>query len=285
MILKDFPPKAPLNEFIQCYRIIDFEFGGAENAAVKSYAPKPECVLHFILRDFWAIQEIGKQRCIQPPVVLLGQRTALVQQFTGRSFTGVQVIFQPSALFRLTGIPAYQLTDQHLDARDIFGPAITSYHERLLNAKSYAEMLFVIELFCTEITRRANPTTTLLDRISGQMVRKGSILTLQQLADHACLSSKQFRRRFYECIGVNPHTYSRVIRFNRAYNSKNAYPERDWLTIAIDFGYVDYQHLTKDYKEFTTHTPDAFHRLEGKSPERILGLTHSLYRERAHAAG
>lgn len=71
-----------------------------------------------------------------------------------------------------------------------------------------------------------------------------------------------------------------MIRFNRAFNLKNKYPHKDWLSIAIECGYYDYQHLVKDYKEFTGLNPNEFHLLESQSPERILGLTDNIYRDR-----
>jgi hypothetical protein len=76
----------------------------------------------------------------------------------------------------------------------------------------------------------------------------------------------------------------RIIRFNKAVNIKNAYPHRDWLDIAFECGYVDYQHLVKDYKDFTNNTPNVFHLIESKSPESRLGLASEIYRHRAESS-
>lgn len=54
----------------------------------------------------------------------------------------------------------------------------------------------------------------------------------------------------------------------------------DWLRIAIECDYFDYQHLVKDYIGFTGITPNEFHVLESKSPERILGLSDEVYHTR-----
>lgn len=280
MILKDFIPHATLREFIQCYRIIHFEFDKREAVAVKAYAPKPECILHFILGDYWAVQKQGDKKQVQPPIVLLGQRTSVVQQFTGHSFTSVQIVFQPTTVFRLTGIPAHELTNQHLDARDVFHDHIQFYLEQLQHAKSYSELITILESYSFELIQKSLKSRLALDRISQQMIQKGSHLSLDSLADASCLSPKQFKRRFYERVGVNPKTYSRIIRFNKAFNLKNAYPHWDWLTILVECDYYDYHHLVRDYREFTDLTPPALHKLESQAPERILGLTDQLYQER-----
>ena len=75
--------------------------------------------------------------------------------------------------------------------------------------------------------------------------------------------------------------YARIIRFNKAFNIKNRYPGWDWLRIAIECGYHDYQHLVRDYKDFTGVGPADFHLIENKSPERILGLADEIYKSRA----
>ena len=142
-------------------------------------------------------------------------------------------------------------------------------------------MLAIIERFGFELVRRSRKNKLPLDTVSRQMIRSGGIDSLDRLAENACLCTRQFKRKFYERVGVNPKTYARIIRFNRAYNLKNAYPNRDWLGIAIECGYYDYQHLMKDYKEFTGVTPNEFDVQESQSPERILGLTDDIYRHRA----
>nr|WP_262899485.1 helix-turn-helix domain-containing protein [Chryseosolibacter histidini] len=116
------------------------------------------------------------------------------------------------------------------------------------------------------------------------MLTSGGKVSLDWLAGESCLSPKQFTRKFYERTGVNPKTYLKIIRFTKAVNIKNAYPDRDWLQIAFECGYFDYQHLVKDYKEFTKNTPNDFHLIESNSPERRLGLASEVYKSRAESS-
>lgn len=284
MILRDFLPNPALSEFVQWYRICHFEFDNSYNIPIKAYPPKPEQILHFFLRDFWAIQKTDGKKYVQPSMMLAGQRTSLVKQTTGSNFINVQIVFQPTAVFRLTGIPAHELINQHLDATNIFHKSIQFTLEQLQSAKGYAEMLSIIDRFGMELVRHSRKDMFPLDAISRQMIQRNENVSLDWLAEGACLCTKQFKRKFYESVGVNPKTYARIIRFNRAFNLKNRYPDRDWLGIAIECGYYDYQHLVKDYKEFTGLTPNAFHLLESQSPERMLGLTDNIYQDRVSTA-
>lgn len=46
----------------------------------------------------------------------------------------------------------------------------------------------------------------------------------------------------------------------------------DWLRIALETGYHDYQHLVKDFKQFSGVTPHSLLVAQAQSPERILGI-------------
>lgn len=280
MILRDVSPHPALKEYIQCFRICHFEFDKADDIPVKQWAPRPENILHFFLRGYLAVQHQHENKHVLPSIAFLGQRTALVQQFTGTSFMNVHLVFQPAAVSRLTGIPAYELTDQHLDASLIFDPSVKSTHDRLQHAKTYTEILNIVGDFAFQLVKRAHQKAPGVDAVSRAMITKGGNVSIDTLADEACLCTRQFKRKFFERVGVNPKMYSKIIRLNKAYNLKNAFPDKDWLDIAVQCGYYDYQHLAKDYKTFMGITPNEFHRLEHRAPENILGLTGNLYRER-----
>lgn len=284
MLLRDFLPGPAVREFVQWYRIVHLEFDQPDNIPFKNYPPKPEHCLHFFLREFFAIQKHGDEIYYQPSILLAGQRTSLVRQYTGSNFIDVQIVFQPTAIFRLTGIPAYELTNQHLDATCIFKKNIQATFEQLQLAKNYTELLIIIEHFTLELIRCSQNDILPLDYTSSRMIQNDGNVSVDWLAKESCLCTKQFKRKFYERTGVNPKTYARIIRFNRAFNLKNQFPYKDWLSIAIKCGYFDYQHLAKDYKEFTGLTPPELHLLENQSPESVLGLTKSLYHTRFRGA-
>ncbi|MCU0341690.1 MAG: AraC family transcriptional regulator [Spirosomaceae bacterium] len=116
--------------------------------------------------------------------------------------------------------------------------------------------------------------------MSQAILTSGGNVSLDWLADAACLSIKQFRRNFSTQVGVMPHHYARIVRFMQAHHLRNRRPQLDWLTVAIQTGYYDYQHLSKDYLEFTAQTPVEFHLLESRSPERTLGIADEVYKNR-----
>jgi AraC-like DNA-binding protein len=286
MILKDFAPHPSLSEFVRCYRIVHFHFENSPGPVLKAYAPRPEVCLHFFLRERELVQlGNGPKKDYKFPVVLAGQQTSVINRYLlGKDFITFNIVFQPTALFRLTGISSFEVTDQYLDAEHIFSGNVRSIFEQLQGAASYSQMALIADRFMNSLVSRARKEAHRLDTVSRLMLNSGGKASLDWLAGESCLSPKQFTRKFYERTGVNPKTYLRIIRFTKAVNTKNAYPDRDWLRIAVDCGYFDYQHLVKDYKEFTKHTPTDFHLFESNSPERRLGLASEIYKSRAESA-
>lgn len=284
MILKDLLPNPAFREFVQCYRIVHFEFGQAPELPFKAYPPRPEECLHFFLRDRELV-ELGNapKKDYQLQVVVVGQQTSVMNRYTGGNFLTFTIVFQPAGLFRLTGISSFEFTNKYLDAHCIFPKSIGIVQEQLQHAQSYSEMVLIADRFIRTLVHNASKKAHLLDSVSRAMIHNGNN-SIDWLAKESCLSAKQFKRKFNERTGVNPKTYSRIIRFTKAVNIKNAYPHLDWLRIAVECGYFDYQHLVKDYKDFTGQIPNEFHLLENKSPEQTLGISGEIYKSRVKAS-
>ena len=104
------------------------------------------------------------------------------------------------------------------------------------------------------------------------MVQNPAGYSVEKLADYACLSISQFERRFIQQMGITPKLYNRINRFYSAFLLKSLRPNLDWLSIAIQTGYNDYQHLVKDFKQFSGTTPNSLLAAENKAPGRELEL-------------
>jgi AraC-like DNA-binding protein len=228
--------------------------------------------LQFYPRDTEKVQNGGSDKIITgKKTSVTGQHLVVSNRLTGKDFLVFQIVFQPGALYRITGIPANQLLNSYVDAENIFGKEIRLVNEQLYKAGSYREMVAIVEKYLQTIIRRKKRNVLPVDRISRLMLRCRDENSLEWFAKEACLSYRQFDRLFKERMGINPRLFLRIIQFDRAFRLKNKYPEKDWFTIAVHTGYYDYQHLSKAYKEFTGFTPTEFFKIESHSPERLFG--------------
>lgn len=271
--MKDYTPPPELAELIRIYRIVHFKLETAHQF-FKAYPPRPEHCLAFYPYDQEVAEYTDSGKRFKERVSLTGQQLVVTNRHhSGANFLTVQIVFQPTALYRLTGIPSYQLINQYLDAELIFSNEVRLVNEQLHHAKDYSEMLQILNRFVCFIKRNRVRPRTPIDGVGSLILKQEGKVSLDWLAKEACLSVKQFERNFEDQTGITPKLFARVTRFDKAYRMKQLYPERDWLSVALACGYHDYQHLVRDYKDFTAHTPSAFYKIEELGPERTWGLS------------
>lgn len=272
MLLDNIIPHPALSEWIRLYRIADFVFSDPKFISLKAYPPRPQECLNFYPRNVERVHYEDGHKIIPPKrAIVTGQHTVVNYRLTGNDFLVFMVVFQPGALYRLTGIPAAELMNRYLAAEDILGKEVRLVNEQLFNEKSYEEMVTIVERYLQGLIHRAKRNRHVVDRISQLMISDMDDHSLDHFFREACLCQRQFDRMFKERMGITPQLYSRIIKFDRAFRLKNKYPDKDWFTIAIHSGYYDYQHLVKAYKDFTGFSPTEFYKLEKKSPERFFG--------------
>jgi AraC-like DNA-binding protein len=275
MLLKDFKPSQALFEWVKCYRIVHFSFEGDITPPPKPYTPRPEQCLAFYPLDTERVSYKDKNTTIQNTrVALIGQHTQVSLREIGKEFLVVQVIFQPGALYRLLKVPMSELFNEYVDGSLFFKQDIHFVNEQLYHAKNYFDMVNILNLYFLDKVSKTKQEASRVDPII-QLFNQSTSVSLDHLAKQSYYSYKQFERHFYARTGVTPRYYQRLVRFDHAFRLKNLPDQKAWREIAWECSYADYQHLSKDYKEFTGFTPHEFHLLG--SPEESLGLAESFY--------
>jgi len=273
MILRDFLPSPSLRDYVRKHQVIRFEFGAEEIVPCKMYSPRPETCIVFYLRDLQNIGYLGTNvQTSHPKCTINGQHTVVTKRYNGRDFWVVQIVLQPTTLYLLTGIPASEFSNTFIDAELIWGKEISSAHEQMCNTEPIEEVIRIAEGFLEKIIRKSRFGFQGIDKVSTLILNQIQTVSIDKLASDACLSSRQFQRKFSERTGIGPKLFDKVVRFEKAFFMKNANPHLDWLSIALACGYYDYQHLAKDNKYFTNLTPTGFYELDTKAPERTFGV-------------
>jgi AraC-like DNA-binding protein len=277
MICQDFIPSPPLREYIKNYHLRHFVFSDGTCLPFKPYAPRPEQTLAFYPRGYEFVEFVATHKFIKRSrSFVMGQYVERTNRHLGTAdFMVFLIEFQPGVLYRITGIPFYELTNTDIDAEAIFSNQIRLVNERLNSTDNYEEMIQIVEQFLlrlvTNIKRDAHP----LDTVANLIVTQPQNTQLVRLASEAFLCTRQFERKFKERQGISPKLFSRIARLNKAIRIKYNHPNEDWLSVALDCGYHDYQHLVKDFQDFTSATPNSYFLEDNKAPETFFGLRDS----------
>jgi AraC-like DNA-binding protein len=260
-----------LRELVRDYLIAHFRFDPHKPVPHKRYAPKPEQGITFFVRGRPStVNPFTEEARVAPSVAIFGQQMKRCNVYLPPEFLMFRVHFQPGALFRVLNIPLYEFGDDYFDAELILGRDVRDVSERLANAETYAEMVEAVEAYLARAATVAEKKVVPVDRAAERLTADPINISLDWLASQACLSPRQFNRRFTERIGVGPKLYSRLIRYYRAHIFKTENPTVAWPRVAIEFGYTDYQHLVRDFRQFTNANPTSWLREDATSPENIL---------------
>ncbi len=182
------------------------------------------------------------------------------------------VNFKPSALTKFLRLPLTEFVNERIDAEAILNPEIKQTHERMVNANSYECIVQIVEDYLWTRIQNLKSDFHPIEKVAQIISENPSNFKIEKMANYACLSISQFERKFMQQTGITPKFYARINRYYQAYQIKDKNPNANWLSIALETGYHAYQHLVKDFKQFSDTLPHSLLEAQANSPERILGI-------------
>lgn len=273
MILKEYPPGPATQHLVRVYRVVHFTLAAAHAGAVKVYTPTAEHCLQLFAREPETAEYTNGQR-YQWDSVITGAHDTTVRRIVPADFLMVQVVFQPSGLHRLTGLPAATLHNGYVDAEALLGPRVTRVTDALQGATSYGAMIASVEAFIQALADSRRSPHHLEAGL--RLLRDDPTVSVERVASWCGLSLRQMERCCRERTGLGPKAFARLSRFDRAFHGKLQHPELDWLSIAVACGYYDYQHMARDFRHFTGLSPSRLLATQTTSPEELLGVPHQF---------
>lgn len=271
--LTDILPQPLLQDFVRKYQVFRFCFDKNQTPPPKFHAPRPEQSITFYLKEPQKYSLLNQNQVFEyPRCVINGVYTMPIYRHGASDFMAIKVVLMPTAFYRLLRFPMLELSNSFIDSELIWGHHIKQIVEQLQSLDSLPEMIAVIDSFLINLVKKNVKPLLPFDKASNFMLSAKSDYSIDWLANQSCLSKRQFIRKFQECVGTNPKTFNRIIRFDKAFRIRNQYPNADWLEVAVAAGYHDYQHLSKEFQDFTLLVPPTFYALETQSPERNFGL-------------
>lgn len=247
-------PHSALRPFVKAYWYLHLQHD--QPVVNLPIAPVPETCLYFYPKGKLGVHYLDNTSAIIPDNIVTGQVTLRHNLLIPNNYLMFKVLLQPSGIFRLFGLPMTLFAGSYEEMNLVLGHEINELREKIEHADAFEEMVRYTEAF---LFRKMNvykvdkhPIDTVLEQPDFYR------FSLDELAHDACLSPRQFERKFLERTGVSPKFYSRIVRFNRAMKIKQQQPHRSWLHIAYDCDYFDHNHLLRDFKQFTGSVPTDF---------------------------
>jgi AraC-like DNA-binding protein len=245
-----------LKNDVECFRRA--EYTGEEGLAIKVSPNGVPGIVFQQNNGRSAIEQIithsGRTAC-PPPLFLYGPVIEpSVMTYKREAFTTIQVIFKPYALKTLLGINASTLAHGWAEPHEFWAEDLTS---QLMEARNGQERMTLLTSFLVAFFKQEKPRDTLVEESLRLMHTNIGALHVKDVLDAFHISERQFERRFTQMVGLTPHVYLRVKRFNEAIRLiKTRHFER--LTdVASALNFSDQSHFIRDIKAFSGMTPKS----------------------------
>jgi AraC-like DNA-binding protein len=189
-------------------------------------------------------------------LVVAGPATGPVLSDVPAGAAAVGVRFRVGAAGGALGLPARELVDLTVSLEDVWGPAGAELAERLA-AAPHAHV--ALAQLTAAVVRRLPERDRLDPLVRAAAVRAARPgVAVEALGSSVGLGERQLRRRFADAVGYGPKTLQRVLRFQRFLAI--AQREGDLASVALDAGYADQAHLTRECRRLAGLPPAALLR-------------------------
>ena len=170
---------------------------------------------------------------------------------------GIHVHATLSTLGRIAGVPPSELADRVVSLEDFAGGALRSLGSRLQDAQDRETQWSVLDdLIANRLAASApeEPVTAYL------LARLSAGWRVEALATELGWSRKRLARHVRDRIGIEPRAFAGLARFERFSRLIQATPHTALAAAAIDVGYADQAHLTREVMRYARVTPGELRR-------------------------
>ncbi len=172
--------------------------------------------------------------------------------------------FRPGAGGPAIGLPLSELRDQRVDLADCL-PALAG---QLPADLPPATALNLVTGLAAQLMYAGPPDPLVLEGVR-LLARGGTSVT--RMSSELSVSERQLRRRFDAAVGYGPKMLHRVLRFRRALAQlQPAARDGNLARLAIEAGFADQAHLTREMTSLTGLPPAALARTLGPSQPDLV---------------
>ena len=223
--------------------------------------PEPGLVLAVRYRGVASIGN-GESEQRLPDVTLTGMAVHARPMRTSANGGVVLVRFRPGGAARFFSQPMHELFETSTDLTDVVPREVVArVHARVGEARDDRERVGAIEEFLFAGQRaHADPlVTAAVHRLGAEGPER-----IRALAGDLGLSLDAFEKRFRRVVGCTPKQFASLVRLRRAIASYR--PGMSLTQVALDAGYYDQAHFSRELRAATGRAPGAFFRQHPADP-------------------
>lgn len=260
MVYQYIQPSKILEPFIKQYWILE------QSKPMQVCTPRiypsgfTELILHY--GDAYSHIDMNNKSVVQPKFYFTGQSNSYYDLSPTGKIGFIAITFKPDAASLFFKMPVGEIENKWVAMEDILGNSGRELEYKLQIATDTIERVQIIETFL--IHQLKELYTAYHERINYSIQKINQhrgIISVQNLAEYACLSTKQFNRKFTDYVGMKPKQFTRIVRFQHAIYNQQANSVKNLTELAYHCGYYDQAHFTNEFKQFTGYSPKEFFKI------------------------
>ncbi len=258
MTYREHPPHPALAPYVACYWTLRGQVAAGEE---RDRAVVPDACMDILFDLSATVPGSSASRVIGTMTRPLAVRDAGALDLLG-------VRFRAGGAVPFLRLPASEVTDGALSLCDLWGRDADALAARLRAARDTASRLEVVG---KALSHRLEAGRGAADRAvlgaAALAERSGGNVEIDALARVTGLGRRQLERRFLAVVGIPPKTACRVLRFQAALGRLRAGRRLPLSRVALECGYHDQAHFTRDFRAFAGVTPGAYRRTRAREAE------------------
>ncbi|MCE9674028.1 helix-turn-helix domain-containing protein [Myxococcus stipitatus] len=257
MLYTSHAPMAPLADFVEYY----WSLGDVPAHARERIVPSGtlELVVNLHEDEIRVYDPVDPTRCRRfSGAVVSGAYRSYFVIDTREHTSIVGVHFRPGGARAALGLPPGELADTHVDLETLWGGRARLLRERLCSARTPGERFRLLEEALLSSLRAMPERQRAMHFALERLARGGS--SVGDVAAELGLSRRRFIELFTADVGITPKLFGRVRRFQRALAMTERPRVPAWSQLALECGYFDQSHMSRDFMDFSGLSPAAFLR-------------------------
>jgi AraC-like DNA-binding protein len=243
---REYPPAPALRDAVQCYWTL--------RGAVDGGAPVRNRVLPDGCMDI--LFDLGEDGVVGERARVIGAMESAEVVWMHGSVDLLGVRFRPGGAPRFLAERASGLTRRTAALSALWGARAEELPDRLRAAPPSARAGLLDGILLSRRRRDARDDQILA---AGRIiVASGGTVAVRAVQQALGVSARQLERRFEELVGVTPRFACKVARFQRAVDLAIHQPDIRLARLAVEAGYYDQPHFTREFKALAGITPTGF---------------------------
>lgn len=269
MNYREFPPRAALGESIQCFWTLEGRSPGS--APAERIVPDGSMELVVNFADPVRRWRKGQAAETQPLVIVVGQMAEPVSISTGPRVDLLGVRFRPAGAAAFLEPPVSALAGTIVDLGAISARFEKELYARAAACPSASQRIAAVEEVLLGRQNRENAADPAVVHSVAALLATRGMVRMAGLESQLGISGRQLERKFLRYVGIGPKRLARIIRFQSVFLAQQRGNPEAWSRVALECGYYDQAHLSRDFQELAGTNPT---RLFSEEAALTFHFTH-----------